>query len=165
MTKTRERAWEVARRVFRHGRRISSTVEPAQNVANASWQISAKTRMGAALTRRCLPGLRQVAGTAESIARPIGKMLEIPHDGERTEVVGKFAKFYLPHKTGLLADPGHIIALAAMASQRNTGLMLGMRPEWLRTADRRSVRSSKCGRKPAKSNGRPSLSADRACAL
>jgi hypothetical protein len=67
---------------------------------------------------------------------------EIPHDGERTEVGGKFAKFYLPYKTGLLADPGHMIALAAMASQRNTGLMLGMRPEWLRTAARRSVRSN-----------------------
>lgn len=37
---------------------------------------------------------------------------EIPHDGEPTEVVGKF---YLPYKTGVLADPGHMIALAAMA--------------------------------------------------
>jgi len=32
-----------------------------------------------------------------------GNPFEIPDDGERAEVVGKFAKFYLPYKDGLLA--------------------------------------------------------------
>lgn len=32
-----------------------------------------------------------------------GNPFEMPDDGERAEVVGKFAKFYLPHKDGLLA--------------------------------------------------------------
>jgi hypothetical protein len=27
----------------------------------------------------------------------------MPDDGDRAEVVGKFTKFYLPHKNGLLA--------------------------------------------------------------
>jgi hypothetical protein len=33
-----------------------------------------------------------------------GNPFEIPEDGERAEVVGKFAKFYLPHKNGLLCE-------------------------------------------------------------
>jgi hypothetical protein len=32
-----------------------------------------------------------------------GNPFEIPDDGEREEVVGKFSKFYLPHKDGLLS--------------------------------------------------------------
>ncbi len=32
-----------------------------------------------------------------------GNPFEIPDDGERAEVVGKFSKFYLPYKDGLLA--------------------------------------------------------------
>jgi hypothetical protein len=58
-----------------------------------------------------LPGLRQVAGGQNRSQDRLGKCIRIPHDGERT----KFAKFSLPYKTGLLADPGHMIALAAMA--------------------------------------------------
>jgi hypothetical protein len=100
--------------------------------------------MGAALTRGCLPGLRQVARQNRSQDR-LENAFEIPNNGERTEVVGKFAKFDLPYKTGLLADPGHMIACRdGLAAQH--GPVLGMRPEWLRIAARRSVRSSKCGR-------------------
>jgi hypothetical protein len=33
-----------------------------------------------------------------------GNPFEIPEDGERAEVVSKFAKFYLPHKNGLLCE-------------------------------------------------------------
>jgi hypothetical protein len=56
-----------------------------------------------------------VAGGQNRSQDRLGKRIRIPRDGERTEVVGKFAKFFLPYKTGLLADPGHMIALAAMA--------------------------------------------------
>jgi hypothetical protein len=32
-----------------------------------------------------------------------GNPFEMPDDGDRAEVVGKFSKFYLPYKVGLLA--------------------------------------------------------------
>jgi hypothetical protein len=38
-----------------------------------------------------------------------GNRFEMPEDGERAEVIGKFEKFYLPHKDGLLADISNLV--------------------------------------------------------
>ena len=47
----------------------------------------------------------EASGKMERIDRQTewGNPFEMPMDGDRAEVVGKFSKFYLPHKPGLLA--------------------------------------------------------------
>jgi Domain of unknown function (DUF4326) len=101
-------------------RELREEVRKAKSFVAQGWtqdQLDRKTR---ALNRECVvASMREIDGRrrddallawAEAENRLVridrqtewGNPFEMPDDGDREEVVGKYSKFYLPHKNGLL---------------------------------------------------------------